>query len=202
MHWDAAVRPGQLAPSRSHHSPQAREEARAAILSMQRGVDPKAEAAKRRREEERRRADTFGAVFDAFTEDHLADLRTGTVVAGVIRKHVVPAWGDRPIGEIRRADVNELVRGLRRSTPVGANRVLAYLKKCFGWAADQEIIEASPATAVKRPSKENPRDRVLTDSEIRAIWRACGQLGAFGRAFRLNACHGPAADRGRQSGLV
>jgi integrase len=63
--------------------------------------------------------------------------------------------------------------------------VLAYLKTFFVWAVDQELIEASPAAAVKRPSKEVKRDRVLTDWEIRAIWKACGELGAFGHAFRF-----------------
>jgi integrase len=69
--------------------------------------------------------------------------------------------------------------------PIGANRVLAYLKKFFGWCVDQDILEASPAASVKRPGKENKRDRVLSDAEIRAIWHACGELGAFGRAFRF-----------------
>jgi integrase len=50
---------------------------------------------------------------------------------------------------------------------------------------DQELIDASPGAAVKRPSKEVKRDRVLTDLEIRTIWQACGEIGAFGRAFRF-----------------
>jgi integrase len=81
--------------------------------------------------------------------------------------------------------VNELVRTLRKDAPIGANRILAYLKTFFTWAVDQELIEASPAASVKRPAKEVKRDRFLTDLEIRAIWQACGTLGAFGRAFRF-----------------
>jgi integrase len=162
----------------------AREIAREWREDIRQGIDPKVKEASRQRQEERRRADTFAAAFDAFADDHLSTLRTGKVVKGVIAKHVVPKWGSRPISEIRRADVNELIRALRKEMPIGANRVLAYLKKFFGWAVDQELIEASPAAAVKRPSKEVKRDRVLTDLEIRAIWLACGELGAFGRAFR------------------
>ena len=62
---------------------------------------------------------------------------------------------------------------------------MAYLKTFFAWAADEELIEASPASAVKPLADEVKRDRVLGDSEIIAIWRACGELGAFGRAFRF-----------------
>jgi len=164
---------------------QARQIAREWREDIAKGVDPKVKETERRREEDRRRADTFAAVFETFAVDHLSTLRTGVAVKQAVANHVVPIWGERPISEIRRADVNELLRGLRKDAPIGANRVLAYLKKFFGWCVDQDLLEASPAAAVKRPGKENKRDRVLSDSEIRAIWLACGALGAFGRAFRF-----------------
>ena len=163
----------------------AREIAREWREDLRQGVDPKAKEAERRREEERRRGDTFAAVFLAFADDHLSTLRTGADVKRAVERHVVERWGHRPISEIRRADVNELVRTLRKDAPIGANRILAYVKTFFTWAVDQELIEASPAASVKRPAKEVKRDRVLTDLEIRAIWQACGGLGAFGRAFRF-----------------
>jgi integrase len=163
----------------------AREIAREWREDLRQGVDPKAKEAERRREEARRREDTFAAVFLAFADDHLSTLRTGAGVRRAIERHVVERWGRRPISEIRRADVNELVRTLRKDAPIGANRILAYLKTFFTWAVDQELIEASAAASVKRPSKEVKRDRVLTDLEIRAIWQACGAFGAFGRAFRF-----------------
>jgi integrase len=163
----------------------ARQIAREWREDLRQGIDPKAKEAERQREEQRRRADTFEAVFRSFADEHLSTLRTGADVKRAIEAHVVPQWGRRPLTDIRRADVNELVRELRKSAPIRANRVLAYLKTFFVWAVAQELIEASPAAAVKRPSKEVKRDRVLTDWEICAIWRACGELGAFGRAFRL-----------------
>jgi integrase len=163
----------------------ARQIAREWREDLRQGIDPKAKEAERQRQEQRRRADTFEAVFSSFADEHLSTLRTGKDVKRAVEAHVVPHFGRRPLTDIRRADVNELVRELRKSAPIRANRVLAYLKTFFVWAVDQELIEASPATAVKRPSKEVKRDRVLTDWEIRAIWLACGELSAFGRAFRF-----------------
>ena len=163
----------------------AREIAREWRADIERGVDPKIEEAKRQREEERRRADTFEACFAAFAEDHLSTLRTGKVVKDAVRKHVYAKWAHRPISEIGRADVNDLIKSLRKEAPIAANRLLSYLKKFFSWAVDEEMLEASPAAAVKRPAKEVKRDRVLNEAEIRAIWQACGELGAFGRAFKL-----------------
>lgn len=163
----------------------AREIAREWRENIRQGIDPKVKVAEWQRQEARRMADTFAAAFEAFAEDHLSTLRTGSVVKRTIERHAYPAWAERPISGIRRTDVNELVRSLKRDAPIGANRLLAYLKKFFAWAADQELIEASPSAAIKKPSKENQRDRVLTEAEILAIWQACGELGAFGRAFKL-----------------
>jgi integrase len=163
----------------------AREIAREWREDIRRGLDPKLKEADQRRQEARRRADTVDATFATFAADHLSTPRTGAEVKRAIEQHVLPRWGERPISEIRRADVAELVRGLRKDAPIRANRVLAYLKKFFGWLVDQDMIEASPAAAVKPPSKEIRRDRVLTDLEIRAIWQASSELGAFGRAFKL-----------------
>ena len=124
-------------------------------------------------------------MFASFAEDHLSTLRTGRVVKRIVENHACPHWADRPISEIRRADVIELIRSLRKDAPIGANRLLAYLKTFFSWAVDQDLIDASPAASVKKPSKENQRDRVRSAAEIRAIWLACGGAGPFGRAIRL-----------------
>jgi integrase len=149
------------------------------------GIDPKTKEAEQRRDEERRRADTFAAALEAFADDHLASLKTGKAVKKAIETHVIPHWGSSPVSKIRRADVAQLVRVLRKGMPIGTNRVLAYLKKMFNWLIDQDMIESSPAASIKRPGKEVKRDRVLSDFEIRAIWQACGELGAFGRAFKM-----------------
>ena len=96
--------------------------------------------------------------------------------------------GDRPLVEITRADGNELLRGLVKKIPTGANRIRSYLRAFGAWAEDDGRIEdgESPFANLKRLTKERARDRVLTDLEILAIWRACaGGMGAFGRAVRF-----------------
>jgi integrase len=165
----------------------ARQIAREWNETIRQGADRKVKEHQRRVEEDRRRADTFAVAFEAFADDHLSTLRTGAAVKKAIQNHVLPHWGNRPVAELRRRDVNELVRNLRKQAPIGANRVLAYLKKFFRWAINQELVEDSPARSVERPSKEQQRDRVLNDAEVRAIWKACAasELGAFGRAFRF-----------------
>jgi integrase len=163
----------------------ARRVAREWLEDLRSGVDPKVKAAERQREEARRRTETFAATFHVFAEEHLSTLRTGDEVKRSVMKHVMPRWGERPITDIRRADVHQLMRDLRKSGPIAANRTLAYVKKFFSWLVDQDMLDASPAASVKRPSKENKRDRVLSETEIKAIWQACGELGTSGRAIRF-----------------
>jgi integrase len=89
--------------------------------------------------------------------------------------------------EIKRSEILSLINRLKKDSPIAANRVLAYLKKFFAWALENELVDDSPAASIKRPTaeKDRERERVLADREIRAFWRACGEMGAFGRAFRF-----------------
>jgi integrase len=164
---------------------EAREIARTWREHLRHGDDPKTGERFRGHEEGRNGQNTFAAAFVAFASDHLSQLRTGKAVRAALETHVLSRWGPRPISQIKRADVLELIAALRTDMPIGTNRVLAYLKTMFSWTIEQGMLDASPAASVKRPAREVKRDRVLDDAEIRAIWLACGELGVFGRAFRI-----------------
>ena len=166
---------------------EAREVAREWRRDIAKGIDPKEKAAEAAREQQRLRANTFGAAFASFADDHLKTLRTGAAVEASVKNHVFPALEGRPMREIRRSEILALINRLKKESPIAANRVLAYLKKFFAWALENELIDDSPAASIKRPvsEKDRGRDRVLNDWEIHAIWEACGEMSAFGRAFRF-----------------
>jgi site-specific recombinase XerD len=50
--------------------------------------------------------------------------------------------------------------------PTRANRALAAIKKLMNWCIDRGMIETSPVAALKPPTKEVARDRVLSDREL------------------------------------
>lgn len=82
------------------------------------------------------------------------------------------------VHDIRRADVvrvtdSMIVDGLSTR----ANRATAAIKKLMNWAVDRGIIDTSPLTAMKLPVKEQQCDRVLSDSELEAVWRAAEAEG-------------------------
>lgn len=89
-----------------------------------------------------------------------------------------PCWRDRPIGDITRHDVIEaLDRVMRRGGPYGAHHLLAHTRKLFNWAIGRGVygLNRSPCDRIKPNEaigKRPERTRILTDDELRHVWRA------------------------------
>jgi hypothetical protein len=88
----------------------------------------------------------------------------------------------RSIAAIKRADIaarlGEITRDNGRSA---AARARASLSAMYGWAMREGLCEANPVVSTNNPGEgAKPRDRVLADDKLRAIWRACGEED-FGR---------------------
>lgn len=130
----------------------------------------------------RETARQLGLVPDKANPEGADDPRAFIVAAG----SAVALWGDRQIASIKRAEVIGLLDGIvDRGSPVMANRVLAALRKLFNWALERDLVEANPCDRVKPPAAEKSRDRVLTDDELRALWKACDGIGwPFGPMFK------------------
>ena len=133
------------------------------------------------------REDASGKVcslVDLFSKRHLAQLKSGDGVLAVFQRDVVSRWGDRPVREISRRDVIELLDAIIESgRPVAANRTLAHLSKFFGWLVERGEIDTNPVIGVKKPTREVARDRVLTDDEIRWFWIATERAGPVWMSF-------------------
>ena len=92
----------------------------------------------------------------------------------------------QPIENIQRAQIaarlHELARAHGRAS---ASRSRGVLSTFFAWAMREGFCEANPVIATNDPGAGTPaRERVLDDTEIRAIWNAC-QQNDFGRIVRL-----------------
>lgn len=186
----------------------ARERAKLALEDLVSGRHPKERERQRMQEEARRRDDTVAAVADEFIRRHVTKLRTAKAVEASIRHELLgqalqngewiadpkqtDSWRDRPIIEITRRDVIELMEAIvDRGTPHQARKVLAYVRKLFNWAIarDRYGLAVSPCDRV-RPrdivGKLKPRQRVLTDHELELIWRATEKLPyPFGPFVRM-----------------
>ncbi len=90
------------------------------------------------------------------------------------------------VDEIKRADVVKACDTIHKSVPVSANRALAHLKHLMGWCVERCMIDANPIAGMKPLSKEKPRERVLSDEELGALWATCDDEGyPFGECMKL-----------------
>lgn len=130
--------------------------------------------------------DTVAAVAAEWLKRDQAGHRRVGEVERMLKKDVLPAWGDRPLAAIRKRDVIALVDGIMdRNAPIQANRVLAVVKRMLRWACARDIVEADVSASVLKPAAEVPRDRVLDAAELRAVWHATEGDSPYGAGVRL-----------------
>jgi integrase len=158
-----------LGPYPSLSLADARRLAATSLGEVHHGKDPA--TAKR----EARAAETFEELAELYLERHAkVEKRSWPEDERIIERELNPAWKHRKAREIRRADTIALLDQIvERGAPVMANRVKALVSKIFNFAIRRGIVEANPAHGVGSPGgKETQRDRVLTEDEIRLVWKA------------------------------
>jgi integrase len=100
---------------------------------------------------------------------------------------VLSVLGARQIGDIKRSEINGLLDTIEDES--GANTAtltLAYLRRVMNWHATRADDFRSPIVRGMARSVAIKRDRVLTDEELRAFWRASeGWEHPFSRMLRF-----------------
>jgi integrase len=134
-----------------------------------------------------RKTDLFRVVLDEWLKKDQAKNKSVHQVRVAMYKHVLPTFGSIPVASITKRDINRLIdKIVDAGSPIAANRVLAFTKRFFSWCKERDILELSPAEAIRPPSKEKTRDRVLTLEEMKKFWVACDQIGyPWGPIFQL-----------------
>ena len=173
----------------------ARERAKAAIEDFTSGKHPRLREEERQREERQRQADNFTAIAEEFIKRHVTKLRWAKAMTATIRRELISRWGDKPIRDISRRNIVEMLeeiadgraRGKRkgRSRAGGryaAHHAFAYTSKLFNWALARDLygLQFSPCERIKIREvigAAEPRQRVLTDEELQYVWRAATKLG-------------------------
>lgn len=181
---------------------EARQKAEAWRALVLKGIDPKeAEADERRKLEAARRTEAVKRenTFGAFAERWIAGRtnRHRKADAADVRRMLIPAWQNTPLHELTPRDVRELFAKLVRRSPHDARSAWGHASQIFKLAVHEELVGASPMASLDKKLvfagvNLAPRQRVLDDVELFALWRGVGRLGypagPFYRLLLLTGC--------------
>lgn len=145
----------------------ARQEHAQALQQLQNGLDPGQLALEKKAK--RKAAPTVKQLLLEFYEVELSKTPSGDERKRMLKKDVIPAWSNRKVADITRRDAVLLIEKVRKRAPVGASRLQSAMVRMWNFAAERGIIDFSPMVGMKRP-KEKPRQRVLTNDEIKGLW--------------------------------
>jgi integrase len=132
--------------------------------------------------------DTLRGICDEYMRREGGKLRSAAKRKSVLERHVYPTLGSRPIAEIRRIEIVRLLDRIEESSgPETATQALAIVRKIMNWYATRSDDFRSPI--VRGMARTNPseraRDRILSDDELRKIWRTAEGCGVFGLYLRF-----------------
>jgi integrase len=162
----------------------AREAAKKALGAVALGQDPQGERA------DRQNADklTLRKAVAEFLAVKRRELRPRSYVETerylTSTRYFGPILG-LALDAITRRDVATcIVRIARESGNPAATQARAKLSGLFSWAMTMGMVEGNAVIGTHEPAANKPRERVLSDPELAAIWNACGE-DEFGKIVRL-----------------
>jgi integrase len=162
---------------------QARLAAKKVLAAAALGQDPQAERIDRRDKDQH----SFRTVVAEHLKAKKPDVRARTHVElarYLTGTYFKPLHG-MPVDQITRKDIAaRLVAITRESGSITAARARAAINGFFVWTMQMGYVEANPVIGTIQPKDSEGRSRVLTDTELAAIWRGCGD-DDHGRCVRL-----------------
>ena len=161
---------------------EAREKARREMAKVVLGDDPQAKKA----EEKAKARITLRYVANQYLKRKQGQLRPKSLKEA--ERYLLKSFRKLhalPVHKITRRDVAVVLSDLAIKAPIAAGRGRAHLSALFTWAAGEGLLDGdNPVAGTNNPSPIVPRDRVLSDNELAAVWDACSD-NEGGRIVKL-----------------
>ena len=134
------------------------------------GIDPGTKAVEQRRIE--RMAETVAALAELYVNLHARPKkRSWRDDERMLENDVLPAIGHLKAKEVTRRDVVAMLDRITERAPITSNRVHSLVRRLFFFGIRRDIVTWNPAIGIER-NEELPRERTLTDDEIKLLWTA------------------------------
>jgi integrase len=115
---------------------------------------------------------TFKQLFDMWLEDARKRTRRPEQPQQQMERHILPYYGGRSLERLTTYELSDSLRQIARTSPVMVKRVLSTLKNVLNYAVGLGLLKESPVAALRGEmfgKRYVPRDRVLTDDELRRL---------------------------------
>ena len=116
---------------------------------------------------------TVADLVESYIAKHVSTLRAAGEISRRLRKNIVPVIGNVTLGQLHRRDATRVIDAINgRGAPVEAALSFQYLRSMLRWAVARGDLDHDPIAGMPAPPGSKPRERVLTDDEIRQLWIA------------------------------
>jgi len=154
---------GKIAPDA------ARTQAKVLLGTIANGADP---AAEKRAQRPKGDQLTFDELAQLYLDQYAKVRKSSWKNDEGYLKRPRAKWKRKLATEITDDDVAELLEEIGTEAPVSANRTQSILHTLFLWAKEpgRKHVKINPVADMRRRFQETPRERVLTDGEIKTLW--------------------------------
>jgi integrase len=115
---------------------------------------------------------TVADLVAAYLAKYANGLRSGGAIARRLQKNVVPVIGGVRVADLHRRDITRVIDPiLARDAPTEAARVFENFQSALRWGVRRGDLDRNPAEGMTKAAGRPPRERVLSDEEIRTLWQ-------------------------------
>jgi integrase len=153
------------------------------------GIDPAIADEQARLAHLREQSNTFASVAQKFIDFAKANKeRKAAEVERELQAFIKP-WGHRPIASITPTDVAIVIKAtVDRGKRAQAHNLFGHIRRLFRWAIPLYVQHSPCAQLSPRRliGERQRRDRILSDAEIAALWKATEPMGyPYGPLYQL-----------------
>jgi hypothetical protein len=134
-------------------------------------------------------APAFPAALDEFLAQERWKPRTKYEISRSLHRHF--AW-TKPVDKITHRDILAVIDGIKAKSE--AAHALKDIRTFFNWCVPR-YLPHSPCNGLRVLSSYTPRSRLLTDDEIKQIWRAAEAMRGYGKEVQLLIATGQRANQ-------
>ncbi|MGE0852439.1 MAG: tyrosine-type recombinase/integrase, partial [Hyphomicrobiaceae bacterium] len=153
---------------------EAKDEALVLAVAVKGGSDPL--VARRAGEA----AETFASLANQYIAEHRQrnarggkPSRATAEIDRLLRADILPVIGHHRAEAVTKRQVMETVEAVAaRGSFVTADHVLGLVRAIYNWANSTGRLEVNPTFGLKKRNAGKPRERVLSDIEVRTLWQA------------------------------